>query len=525
MAVLVAVLAGGCGDGSGGPASGTLPVAAGSTADEARRLLAEAGFPAGAGFPKLEVLYNDSETHKRIAAAIQEMWRKELGIEVSLRAEEWRVFLSSRNEGRYQIARGGFLGEYRDPHAFLSLFSADSGFNSTGWTSAAYERLLEEADRTRDPAARFAVLGRAERLLLDEAPVIPIYHGVSHNWLRPFVKGVYPNYRDMHPMQHVQLEGDGAPDDGVLKFWAGEEPGSLDPALSHDIRGLKTAMNLFEGLLNYDPRDASPVPGAAERWEVSDDGLTYTFHLRDARWSNGDPLTAHDFDYSWRRLIDPATAAHYRDRMYFVRNGRAVARGEMPVAELGIRAVDDRTFVVDLERAAPYFPQIICLNPFFPVHRATIERHGREWTRPKNLVGNGPFVLAEMKLQDKHVFVKNPRYWNAAEVRLERFEWLTGSSISTGFNLYDSGGCHWTFTAPTERMDALRARPDHMEAAYNLSYFYVFNVKVPPLDDARVRRALGLAIDREKLVRLVLRGGETAADRITPPLYPGYEVK
>ncbi len=517
--LLAVVLLAGCGREAGLEATSDPRIL------QARKLLAEAGYPEGKDFPKLEVLYNDAEWHKRIAAAIQEMWRKNLGVKVDVRAEEWKVFLANRGSSKFQIARGGFTGEFRDPYAFLRLFSKESGFNSTRWEHPEFERLLREADEQVELAARYERLSKAEKLLIDEAPMFPVFHYVGHNWLKPFVKGVWPNYRDMHPMQYVWLEGEGAPKDGVLIFHAGEEASSLDPALSHDMRGLKTAMALFEGLVGYDPKDASPIPGVAERWDVSPDGKRYTFHLRAANWSNGEPVTASDFVWSWRRAIDPKTASSYKDLMFFIRNGRAVSRGDKPVEELGISAPDARTVVVDLEHPTPYFLSVICLNMFYPVHRATVEKHGKDWTRPENMVNNGPYRLVESKVNERQVFEANPSWRAAPEVKLKKFVWLTGSNIATGFNQYRNGECHWVFQAPTEQMDELVKQPDHIPAAYNASYFYIFNVTVKPLDDVRVRRALSLAIDREKITKFVLRGGETPADRLTPMLYPGYEVR
>ncbi len=493
---------------------------------EARKLLADAGFPEGKGFPKLEVLHNDADWHKKIAAAIQEMWRKQLGIQVELRSEEWKVFLANRGAGKFQIARGGFTGEYRDPHAFLRLFASDSGFNSTKWSSPEFDRLLLAANDELDPAKRYAMLGKAERLLLDEAPTFPVFHYVGHNWMRPFVKGVQPNYRDMHPMQHVWMDGEGTPKDGVLLFFAGEEAGTLDPGLSHDMRGLKTAMALFEGLVQYDPKDASPMPAVAERWEISPDGRTYTFHLRDAKWSSGDAVTSEDFVWSWRRVIDPATASQYKDLMYYVKNGRAIANKEKPKEELGIRAPDAKTVVVELERPTPYFLSVLCLNVFFPVHRATVEKHGKDWTRVENIVNNGPFRITAWRINDRQVFEANPAYRAAGDVKLKKFVWLTGSNFSTAWNQYIAGECHWTYQSPNELLEEAVKRPDHQAAPYNASYFYVFNVTVKPLDDVRVRRALSLAVDRDVITKHVVKGGETPADRITPKsLYPEYEVK
>lgn len=485
---------------------------------EAQKLLADAGFPGGKGFPKLSLVYNTSESHKRVAAAIQESWRKQLGIEIELVNTEWKVFLDRVERGDFQMARRSWIGEYLDPHAFLDLFTAESGQNPTGWSSPEYEEAVRASDAEKDPAARRRILEGAEQLLLREAPMFPIYHYVAHNFFKPFVKGVHPNSRDMHPIQHVWLEGEGAPKDGVLVFNAGEEPGTLDPALSHDIAGLKILMHVFEGLFAYDPRDASPVPAAAERWEVSADGKTWTFHLRDAAWSTGDPVTADDFVYAWRRVLLPETGSTYAQRMFLIKGAREVASKQAPAETLGVRAAGPRTLVVELTHAAPYFPQLLCLNLFFPVHRPTVEKHGRSWpTKPETLVGNGPYRMTSWKVNDRKVFEKNPRHRMAAEIRIPKFMFVQISDAAAGFRAYEAGQVHWLFQAPTEFMDTLLVRPDHVGNPANAVYFYVFNTRVKPLDDVRVRRALSLAVDRDKICRHILRGGETPALRLVPP--------
>jgi len=485
---------------------------------EAQKLLAEAGFPGGKGFPKLRLLYNTSEHHKKIAAAVQEMWRRQLGVEVELENLEWKVYLERMKRGEFDIARAAWIGEYLDPLAFLELFRRDAGSNRTGWSSDAYEKLIDESHGSKD---RYATLARAERILLDEVPIAPISHYVAHNWIKPFVKGVHANARDLHALQGVTVEGRES-----LSFFAGEEPGSLDPALSHDIGGLKILMHLFEGLCAYDPKDASPVPAAAERWDVSEDGRTVTFHLRPAQWSNGDPLTAHDFVYAWRRVVDPKTASSYAHRMFGVKGARAVALQGTAPETLGVRAADDRTFVVELDHAAPWFPMLVCLNIFMPVHRATVEKHGEKWTRPENMVHNGPYRMTSWETLKRKTFEKNPRYRDAANVKLARFVFVTvGPDSSVAQRMYDAGQVDWTWVMPTEFMDELRKTPDYLGGPYNGVYYYAFNTRRKPLDDVRVRRALSLAINREHIVKNILRGGETAAVRLTPPLYPGYEVK
>lgn len=480
-------------------------------ASPAAKLLAEAGYPGGRDFPKLKLLYNTAESHKRIAAAAQETWRKTLGVDVELVNMEWKVYLDRKDRGDYDIARSAWLGEYLDPHAFLDLFTRESGNNSTGWSSEEYEALIRTSDAEPDPAKRRALLEKAESLLLEAAPIAPVYHYRTHNLVKPFVKGVHSNARDMHPLQTIRLDGPGAPADGVLIYNSGEEPNSLDPALSHDIAGLKVLMNLFEGLATYDPRDASPVPAAAERWDVSADGLRWTFHLRPALWSNGDPLKAEDFVFAWRRVVDPKTASTYAHRLFLIRNARDIARGEKRPEELGVKAVDERTLEVELVHAAPYFAQLLCLNLFYPAHRTSIGKPPAEWP------GNGPYRLTEYRVNDRKVFEKNPLYRAAKDVALSKAVFVAVPDPARALAMYEAGQIHWLFQVPTDQIERLSARPELLSGPANSVYFYMFNTTRKPLDDPRVRRALSMALEREKIARFVLRGGETPAERLIPP--------
>ena len=484
---------------------------------EARQLLKEAGYPDGKGFPKLTLLYNTAEHHKKIAAAVQEMWRVGLGVEFELVNTEWKVYLDRVEQSKFDVARRGWVGEYYDPIAFLGLFSTETRSRASGWSSEEFEKLLIEARSELDPAKRKKILAEAEEKLLSDAPAVPIFHYVAHNYVKSFVKGVHPNARDIHPLQGVTLEGEGAPEDGILLFNGGEDPGSIDPALSRDIGGLKILMHLYEGLVRYDPKDGSPIAGVAERWEASEDGMTWTFHLRKSKWSNGDPVTAADFLYAWRRVVDPKTGSAYADRMFVVRNGRKINRGDAAPETLGVRAPDDHTFVVELDHPAPWFLHLLCLNLFHPVHRATVEKFGERWSRAEHLVGNGPYLIDRWRDNDRKDFKHNPLYHSPDEVKLKRFAFLAMTDDSAAFRAYEAGQCHWLFRAPLEFMDELRIRGDYLPSPYNAVYFYVFNVNKKPLDDVRVRRALSLAIDREKIATAVLRGGETAADRFVPP--------
>jgi len=507
-AALLLALLGACG-------KGEPPAAVERSVADARKLLAEAGFPDGKGFPKLEVLYNTDEYHRQIAAAIQEMWRVNLGVTVELRNMEFPIMMGAVQRGDYEIARQGYIGEFSDPLAFLELFSEDSRSNTTGWTSARYEQLVSASNDVADPGERLKLLEQAESLLAAEAPLFPIFHYVAHNLIKPFVKGVTPNQRDIHPLQGVTLEGPGAPKDGVLIFNAGAEPGSLDPALSRDIAGYKILMHLYEGLVMPDDREAAPRAALAERWDLSEDGKTYTFHLKPSKWSNGDTVTAGDFVYAWRRVVTPATGSGYSHRMYAVENAREIVKGEKPPDALGVRAVDDRTLEVKLVSRTPYFLQLLCMNLYFPVHRATVEKHGAKFMEPQNAVVNGPYRMTEWMIKQRKVFEKNPAYRDAAGVKLEKFIFLGIENAETAFKYYETNQCHWLFRIPLAVVDV--QRPDHLVNPYNGVYFYVFNTRKKPLDDVRVRKALSLAIDRDKICKYILRGGETPALRLVPP--------
>lgn len=507
-ALLVLLLVAGCGKSdSNAPADPQFAVA--------RKLLADAGFPDGKGFPKLEVLYNTDEYHRQIASAIQEMWRVNLGVTVELRNMEFPLMMGAVQRGDYDIARQGYIGEFADPLAFLELFTEDSRSNTTGWTSSKYEGLIAASNDAADPAKRTELLAQAETLIGDEAPCFPIFHYVAHNMLKPFVKGVHLNSRDIHPLQGVTLEGEGAPKDGVLIFNGGAEPGSLDPALSRDIAGYKILMHLYEGLVMPEPREGAPAAALAERWETSEDGKTWTFHLRPALWSNGDPVTAGDFVYAWRRVVTPATGSGYSHRMYVVENAREIVKGEKKPETLGVRAVDDRTLEVKLVRRTPYFLQLLCMNLYFPVHRASVEKFGAKFMEPQNAVVNGPYRMTEWLIKQRKAFEKNPKYRDAASVKLAKFVFLGIENAETAFKYYETNQCHWLFRIPLAVVDV--QRPDHLVNPYNGVYFYVFNTKKKPLDDVRVRRALSAAIDRDKICKYILRGGETPALRLVPP--------
>ena len=306
------------------------------------------------------------------------------------------------------------------------------------------------------------------------------------------------------------------------------EVASLDPAAVTGVAEMKVLRFLYEGLVVKDPRTLEPRPGVAESWEISPDGLVYTFHLRaDARWSNGEPVTAQDFAFSFERLLDPRTAAAYAYQLWYVKGAQAFTSGAAGAGfeTVGIRALDARTLVLELAAPTPFFLDVLAGVPLAPVNRANLERLQQlyperwrvEWTRPENLVGNGPYRLALRRVNDRLRFVKSANYWDARSVGLETIDCLAIEHLETALNLYLTGEVGWIDNVPTAALDALRARPDFHAAPYLGAGFYRFNTTRKPFDDPRVRRALALAVDREAIAARVLRAGETPSWGLLPP--------
>ena len=314
----------------------------------------------------------------------------------------------------------------------------------------------------------------------------------------------------------------------------GTEPGSLDPQVANLLNDWRIVRALFEGLASFDERTAQSVPGVAERWEVSPDGLVYTFHLRpDARWSNGDPLTAEDFVLSLQRMLLPALGSPNSNQLWPIRNAKAFNKGMLTdFAEVGASALDAHTLRVVLERPTPYLPALTAMF-WLPVHRATIERFGRiddrssAWTRPGNLVGNGPFLLTDWKLHDRVVVQRNPNYWDAGHTRLDSVVFLPNENVEAEERNFRAGQVHVTWGLPPWKIARYRADdPSKLRIEPMLhTKFLWFNVSRPPLDRIGVRRALSLAIDRESIVHAAHAGTQRPAACFVPPDCGGYTAR
>ncbi len=321
----------------------------------------------------------------------------------------------------------------------------------------------------------------------------------------------------------------------ILHIGNGSETQGLDPNVVTGIPEYNIIKALLEGLVIADPKTLEPMPGAAESWTVSEDHKTYVFKMREgAKWSNGDPVTAHDFVYSWKRLISPGLAAEYAYQLFYLENAEKYYKGEITdFNEVGVKAIGDMTLEVRLKNPVPFFLSLLYHHSLYPVHKATIEKFGKidsrvsKWTLPGNFVGNGPFVLKKWELNKIIVVEKNPLYWNASIVRLNEIHFYPIENEQTEERMFRSGQLHVTNAVPTEKVEVYKEKSPELIKIdpYLGTYYYLINTLKKPFDDPRIRRALAMSINRRQIVEKVTKGGEIPAYAFTPPDTMGFTPK
>jgi oligopeptide transport system substrate-binding protein len=321
--------------------------------------------------------------------------------------------------------------------------------------------------------------------------------------------------------------------EGILHYGNGAEPQGLDPHVVTGVPENHLIRAMFEGLAVKNPYTLEPEPGVAESWDFSDDRRIVTFHLRhNALWSNGDPVTAEDYVWSWRRALDPAMGNLYAYMLFPVKNAEAYSTGLITdPEEIGVKALDSHTLQVTLTEPTPYFLQLMDHYSTFAVHRPTIEKFGKatdrftKWTRAENIVSNGAFSLKEWHLNRRIIVEKSETYWDADNVKLNGVVFYPTENIVSEERMFRVGQLHYTQTVPLDKIKAYQELEDspYVQAPYLGTYFYLINTNRAPTDDPRVRRALSMSVDRETLVATVLKNSYYPAYSITPPGTLGYQ--
>jgi oligopeptide transport system substrate-binding protein len=328
------------------------------------------------------------------------------------------------------------------------------------------------------------------------------------------------------PVPSLSVPEPSTPRHQILRIGNGGEPKDLDPQTETGMPEYRILRNLFEGLVDLDPKTLEPIPGVAESWTLSRDHRTYLFKLRpQAKWSNGEPLTAWDFVYSWQRLLSPTTAATNASQAFSIRNAKEFTTGKLKdPSRLGFHAVNRHTLQVTLESPVPYFLRLLHHPAFFPVHRKTIEKFGNRWTHAGNMVSNGAFSLEQWKINTVVRLKKNPWYWDAARVKLTEASFFPVQEEDTEEKMFRRGALDLTSEVPLEKVPFWKndRSGSYQEASYLGSYFYWINVSKPPLNQKDLRKALALSIDRSKLIQYVLKGNQLPGQFLVPPGCGGY---
>lgn len=304
----------------------------------------------------------------------------------------------------------------------------------------------------------------------------------------------------------------------ILRSNNSSEPGSLDPALAQGTHESWILENVFEGLMTFD-ENGELVPGMAASYEISEDGLTYTFKIRDGvTWSNGDPVTAEDFEYTWKRALDPELAADYAHILYYIKGAQAYNSGEGSRDDVAVKALDEKTLEVTLEAPTAYFLELTAFYTYFPVNKNVVESNP-DWAKdPETHVSNGPFKLVRWDHNAKIVLEKNESYYNADKVKLDGIELDIIEDQNTAWQKYEGGEYHVLVNVPTSVVAQLKAQNDPQLNIGNQigTYYYNVNPDVKPFNNAKVRQALSMAIDRETITENITQGGQIPAEGVVP---------
>ncbi|RNB68264.1 peptide ABC transporter substrate-binding protein [Brevibacillus panacihumi] len=306
----------------------------------------------------------------------------------------------------------------------------------------------------------------------------------------------------------------------VLRMNLSIEPPTADPAFAEDSTSAAVIRATFDGLTRIGA-DGRPQLAVAKKMDVSADRLTYTFHLRDSKWSNGDPVTAHDFEYAWKRVLDPRTASIYAYQMYYLKNGEKYNNGLASADEVGVKAIDDKTLVVQLEHPTSYFPELTAFATYYPVYRPKIEANSRWAAHADTHVGNGPFKIEQWDHDAKLVLAKNDQYWDKDAVKLDRVEFSMISDENTELFLYEKDELDWAgaplSTLPAQAIPSLTDAGKINTQTIAAVYMYKFNTQQVPFNNVKIRKAFSYAINRQLIIDQVRQGHQQPALGFVPP--------
>ncbi|MGM0379965.1 MAG: ABC transporter substrate-binding protein [Bacillota bacterium] len=395
---------------------------------------------------EIEIMNFDSESSRKIMEYIQAELEKNLpGASIAINKQPFKNKLKLAQDRDFEIDFAGWGPDYVDPTTFLEIFRTNSGHNTGDYNNEEFTNIVNSAmtgDLTTDIDKRWEALKKAEKIMLEEVAIMPIYQKGGAIVQKPYVSGIY---KQAVGGDYIYKYADSQEIDGkkVLRLIETSDTPTMDTNKATNQVSFIRMANVLEGL--YTPDKKGIKPGVAKDYEVSEDGKTYTFHLREeAKWENGDQVTAHDFEYSWKRLVNPDTGAEYAyiAKTAGLANAEAITNGEMEVDKLGVKAIDNQTLEVQLDTPVPYFVELVAyFPPFFPVNEDFVNKVGEDkfGKTAETVLANGPFTLDKWELGYGDELAKNDTYWNKDIVKLDRVTFRIVKDNNTAVNLYEGG--------------------------------------------------------------------------------------
>ncbi|MCH1965474.1 ABC transporter substrate-binding protein [Paraclostridium sordellii] len=425
----------------------------------------------------IELLSYEGEAGRKTAEFIQSELNSNLeGINVEIKQQPLKQKLELATKGDYHIDLNGWSADYPDPLTFLDIFTSQGMYaQRLSYSNTEYDKLIEEAKNAETPEESFKKYGEAEKLFLDEAYAAPLYQTGSSLLQKDYVKDIV-RYTYGSPASYKWADVDKSNKELNLTL-AGDIP-TLDVSKASDMDSFYMITNTMEGLTRVDAKGVA-TPAMAESWEQSEDGKTWTFKIRkDAKWSNGDPVTAKDFEYSWKRTLNPETASQYGYVMYDIEGASDYNNGKVDNADnVGVKALDDNTLQVKLNRRVNYFDQLMSFCVFFPQNQKFVEAQpDKIGTTAENTVYNGPFTMSTWKMDDLCVLSKNDNYWDKDTVKLNKVNLKVVKDPNAAINLYETGGID-VVGLTSENVDKYKDSKEFMTTKKAETYFLLLNNK------------------------------------------------
>ncbi|MEX6587245.1 ABC transporter substrate-binding protein [Paraclostridium bifermentans] len=443
--------------------------------EEATKLWEKAKEEVGFDTVTLELLSFESESAKKEVEFMQAELQSALpGLKIDIKVQPFKQKLALEEKGEFQLTHSGWSPDYPDPLTFLETMQSGLQYaKNTGYNNPEYDKLIEEGKTAGSQKESWEKYAKAEKMMLEDGFLSPLYQKGASYLQKPYVSGrLTPPFGVDAIYNWVEL-GEGKKE---LNLSLASDIPTLDISKATDTVSSEVLMNTMEGLVKQD-KDGKLIPGTAEKWEKSEDGKSWTFHLRkDAKWSNGDPVTAKDFEYSWKRTLDPATASTYGFIMYDIVGAKDFNLGKTDNADgVGIKAVDDYTLKVDLVRPVHYFDSLMFFKSFLPQNEKAVKEFGSEYgTAADKIYYNGPFTLSNWKIEDVFTMSKNPDYWDASSVKIDKVNTKIVKDPNAALNLYETGSID-IVGLTSENVDKYKDSPEFKTRESAGTYFLQVN--------------------------------------------------